>query len=199
MTSSAECRRPWGSLYPYKSRRNCSCCRSCSSLSLLPDGDNPCSKGDKTSCSQYKTPHFVLQSQHHGGFVYTFLWKDVWFTLSQNFLLNLPHCTVLLSTLYTLKINYFHICYDSFILVPALPKANAELCQLTPQGHALTPAFPICEIHLCHQDHSSGLYLSTWIYSMTFSSAYTPGAQGTQSFSSDIPSPDESYAQSAGL
>lgn len=30
------------------------------------------------------------------------------------------------------KINYFHICYDSFVLVPALPKASAELYQLTP-------------------------------------------------------------------
>lgn len=39
---------------------------------------------------------------------------------------------------------------DSFVLVPALPKGSPELCQITPQGHALTPAFPVCEIHLCN-------------------------------------------------
>lgn len=108
-TSSTEWRRPWDSLFPYKSRRNCSCCRSCSSLSLLSDGDNHWSKEEKTACSQYKPPNLMLQSQHHGGWFIQFF-CNVWFTLSQHFRSSLTRA-VLQSTLYTLKNkSFFHVC-----------------------------------------------------------------------------------------
>lgn len=47
-----------------------------------------------------------------------------------SFLANLPHSTVLPSTLYTLKNKLFLLYAETFLLVPALLKGSTDFCQL---------------------------------------------------------------------